>query len=114
MFLALALELEAGFARAVGDFLDAAVIDESVAVEDDLVDREREQLLADRLTDEPGLALLLLALEVGLERLVGVVAAPSVVRAGQPLPASGSLATMRARGLVFRKRSHVTDEPLCE
>ena len=55
------LELQTRFASAVGDFLDATVIDEAVAVEHDRGDAGRLELVADRLADRARALLLRLA-----------------------------------------------------
>src|SRR6185437_3909930 len=56
----------------VGDFLDATVEDEAVAIEHDGGDLERQQLLADRLADRARALLLRLAGDDGRELLFGV------------------------------------------
>src|SRR5688572_18067543 len=55
------------FAGAIGDFFDPAVEDEPVAIEDDLLDLERDQLGADRLADLARDRLLRLVGELRLE-----------------------------------------------
>src|SRR5262249_20604207 len=71
MSIAGPLESKARFAGSVGHFFDAAVIDESVAVEHDLRDLARHQLLADALADLTR-ALLLRAGQPGLQARLGV------------------------------------------
>src|SRR5262249_48200004 len=64
--------LESRFAGSVGDFLDATVEDEAIAIEHDGRDLERDQLLADRLADRAGALLLRLAGDRRRELLFGV------------------------------------------
>src|SRR6185503_20409328 len=66
------LELESRFAGSVGDFLDATVEDEAVAIEHDGGDLERDQLLADRLADHASALLLRLAVHRSRQLLLGV------------------------------------------
>ena len=72
--LSRSLELEPGLAGAVGDFLDATVVDVPVAIEHDLLDLERQQLGADGLADDPR----------GL--LLGLAASGSAYAAGSRTP----------------------------